>query len=78
MQALLLVFLILLIVGAARAGGPLFGGLKGSLPSARRSKCSDCVHARKVFDDGTLCGFGKSETFKNSVHVQNCVDHRRK
>lgn len=78
MQALLLVVLILLIVGAARAGGPLFGGVKDSLPGARRSKCSDCVHARKIFDDGTLCGFGRSETFKNAVHVGNCVDHRKR
>jgi hypothetical protein len=46
------------------------------LAGARKSKCSTCRFARKVFDDGTLCTFGTRETFKNNVHVQNCVDHR--
>jgi hypothetical protein len=40
-------------------------------------KCADCRHRRKIFPDGTLCGFGKRETFKNEVHVANCVDHQR-
>lgn len=42
-----------------------------------KSKCGSCRFCRKEFDDGTLCGFGEKETFKNPVHVQNCTDYRR-
>lgn len=40
-------------------------------------KCATCRHCRKLFDDGTLCGFGSRETFKNAVHVDNCMDYRK-
>ena len=45
------------------------------MTGTKRSKCQTCRHCRKAFDDGTLCTFGNRETFKNTVHVQNCVDH---
>jgi hypothetical protein len=75
----LAVVAVLLILRARQGGGAageagrpaggigrLFGG---------GSKCSGCRHAKRIFDDGTLCTFGNRETFKNSVHVSNCVDH---
>ena len=43
-----------------------------------RSKCATCLHCRKLFDDGTLCGYGSREVFKNQVHVENCMDYERK
>lgn len=55
------------------SGGKTSTGGLGHL-FAGRSKCSGCRHAKKIFDDGTLCTFGRRETFKNSVHVSNCID----
>ena len=43
-----------------------------------RSKCYTCRHCRKLFEDGTLCGYGSREVFKNQVHVENCMDYERK
>jgi len=41
-------------------------------------KCATCRHCRKLFEDGSLCAYGKSETFKNLVHIHNCVDYERR
>lgn len=49
-----------------------------SLSTRNRSRCSTCIHRRKIFEDGTLCGFGDKETFKTIVHVTNCRDHARR
>ncbi len=68
---------IQMILAALLLGGLLWWALRASgLGIGKRSKCADCVHCRKLFDDGTLCGFGPREVFKNEVQVNNCVDHR--
>lgn len=41
-------------------------------------KCKTCRHCRKLFEDGSLCGFGQRETYKTIVHVENCVDYERR
>ncbi|MBK8978889.1 MAG: hypothetical protein IPM29_23560 [Planctomycetes bacterium] len=61
---LIAVVLIAVVLSTRARGGP-----PGVL-----TKCRGCRHARKLFPDGTLCGFGKREVFKNEVHVGNCVD----
>ena len=37
-------------------------------------KCVDCIHCRKLFRDGVLCGFREKEVFKNPAHIDMCVD----
>lgn len=39
-------------------------------------RCASCRHCRKLFEDGSLCGYGQRETFKNIVHIENCPDHQ--
>ena len=53
------------------AGMPRFGKRR-----ARRVKCYDCLHQRKLFDDGVMCGYGDSEVFKNKRHIALCPDWR--
>lgn len=65
LRLLPLVLLIALIVWGIR-----------QMTGSKQAKCSTCRHCRQAFDDGTLCTFGNRETFKNTVHVQNCVDHQ--
>ncbi len=38
-------------------------------------KCADCIHCRKLFRDGVICGFREKEVFKNPAHIDMCVDH---
>jgi hypothetical protein len=42
-----------------------------------RLKCATCCHSRKLFKDGSLCGYGPEETFKKVVHINNCLDYRK-
>lgn len=42
--------------------------------AGKRLKCHDCRHARKLFDDGVMCGFGEREVFKNRRHIAMCPD----
>lgn len=49
-----------------------------SASSGRRDlKCADCIHCRKLFRDGALCGYGAREVFKNPAHIDMCVDYTR-
>lgn len=41
---------------------------------SRRFKCHDCLHRRRSFDDGVLCGFGSREVFKTRAHIAMCPD----
>jgi hypothetical protein len=50
------------------------GGLRMPRRAARRFKCHDCRHCRRLFDDGVMCGFGNREVFKNSRHIAMCGD----
>lgn len=40
----------------------------------RDIKCSTCRHAGLLDEDGVLCRYGARETFKNTVHIGNCLD----
>ena len=62
--------IIYLVVRFTRGGGMPRLRSRGS----RRFKCHDCMHRRKSFDDGVMCGFGSSEVFKNSRHIAMCPD----
>ena len=57
------VYMVVRALSAARAG---------------EFKCSTCRHCRKLFDDGSLCGYGSREVFKNAVHIANCTDYKKK
>ena len=48
------------------------GFYTGSGPDCRR-----CRNCKTLFDDGVICSFGDSETFKNEVHVANCNSFER-
>ena len=72
MRILMIVAVVGLFIWLIRSTG-MVGGIGGG----GGSKCKTCKHRRKVFDDGTLCGFGNKETFKNTVHVQNCIDYEK-
>ena len=65
---------VLAIVGLVSIFRSLLGG------GARRSefKCADCIHCRKLFHDGSLCGFGEKEVFKTPAHIDMCVDYTRR
>ena len=41
-------------------------------------KCATCRHCGTLSDDGVLCRFGRTETFKNTVHISNCMDYERR
>ena len=61
-----------LVLRLTRGGGlPRLGGR-----STRRVKCHDCLHQRRLFNDGVMCGFGDSEVFKNKRHIAMCPDWR--
>ena len=51
-------------------GGASLGGGGGSV------KCAGCVHCGRLDRDGVLCRFGRRETFKNHVHIANCIDFK--
>ena len=48
-------------------------------PRRRNSgfKCAFCLHCKTLYDDGVLCKAGKTSTFKNPVHINNCIDFVR-
>ncbi len=52
---------------------------KSSRKSRNRSgfKCEFCIHCGNVFDDGVNCLYRGKKTFKNAVHIQNCIDYER-
>lgn len=61
----------LAIVGFIAIARKMFGP-----GSARRDdKCADCIHCRKLYRDGVLCGFEAREVFKNPAHIDMCPDH---
>ena len=41
-------------------------------------KCATCRHCGQLFDDGSICVYGTRETFKNMVHIKNCVDYEKR
>ena len=47
----------------------------GSSALASDAKCRDCIHCRKLFRDGAMCGFGAREVFKNPAHIEMCPDY---
>lgn len=62
---------IWLVLRFTRGGGmPKFGKRRG------RVKCYDCLHQRKLFDDGVMCGYGDRQVFKNKRHIALCPDWR--
>lgn len=68
----------LLIFGLAALGlfalfRMLFGG--SATPDV---KCATCIHCRKLFHDGVMCGFRSKEVFKNPAHIANCTDWERR
>jgi hypothetical protein len=68
---LVLVAGIIYLVVRLTRGGRL-PRLRGGGP--RRFKCHDCMHQRKLFDDGVMCGYGDREVFKNARHIALCPD----
>ena len=66
----LFIAIVLFGVRLARRGGFRRG--------RRRFKCHDCRHARRLFDDGVMCGYGNREVFKNQRHIAMCPDWERK
>ncbi len=42
-----------------------------------RFQCATCCHCRKLFKDGSLCGYGPEDTFKKVVQIKNCLDYRK-
>ncbi len=48
------------------------------LPHRTRLRCESCRHCRKLFEDGSLCGYGTRETFKTIVHIENCPDYQKR
>ena len=71
--------LIRIAAGAAlvwfvwRVFGPLLGVSAEALGGGgARRQCTDCAHRVKEYDDGVICRFGRSETFKNDAHIANC------
>ena len=66
----LLAGIIYLVVRLTRGGGLPRLRSRGS----RRFKCHDCLHQRRLFDDGVMCGFGDREVFKNARHIAMCGD----
>jgi len=43
-------------------------------PAGADLKCAECIHCRKLFRDGVLCGFREKEVFKNLTHIDMCPD----
>ena len=66
-----LVIFALAVVGLAAILRNLFGGNRRPADL----KCADCIHCRKLFRDGVLCGFRELEVFKNPAHIEMCSDH---
>lgn len=58
--------------------GLIVWAIRRAVRSEAPTGCATCRHCRKLFDDGTLCGFGPREVFKNEVHVRNCTDYERR
>lgn len=50
----------------------------GGFGSSAKLQCATCRHCRKLFDDGSTCGFGPRETFKNETHIRNCIDYSKR
>ena len=50
----------------------------GGAPVVADVKCAECIHCRKLFRDGVLCGFGAKEVFKNPAHIDMCPDLTRR
>jgi hypothetical protein len=48
-----------------------------SSSSKSKFKCSTCRHCGRLDSDGVICRFGRKQTFKNPVHIQNCTDYER-
>jgi hypothetical protein len=71
MAALFRLLLVALIAfGAIAVFRWLFGG-------ARRPKvkCATCIHCRKLFDDGVMCGFKDKEVYKTPAQIDMCPYH---
>jgi hypothetical protein len=69
---------VLRILIFALAAVGLFAIVRAMFASARGprdAKCADCIHCRKLYGDGVLCGFGAKEVFKNPAHIEMCPDH---
>ena len=43
-----------------------------------RYKCRTCRYCGLLDEDGVVCHLGGRETYKNPVHISNCVDWARK
>ena len=43
-------------------------------PRRPRFKCATCRHCARLDADGVMCRFGDKETFKNPIHIENCID----
>jgi len=65
---------VLLFALAAVGLFAIIRSLIGRPQPGRDSKCADCIHCRKLFRDGVLCGFGAREVFKNPAHIDMCPD----
>ena len=65
-----LVLVALAVVGAIMILRRLFGRTRGS-----DVKCATCIHCRKLYHDGVMCGFREKEVFKNPAQINMCPDH---
>ena len=63
----------LVLLGGVVAAVLLWTGRR-SRRSSRRFKCHDCLHRRRTFADGVLCGYGNREVFKTPAHISMCPD----
>ena len=55
----------------------LYRFLKGFFGEPR-FRCASCRHCGSLDSDGVICRFGRRETFKNPVHIQNCMDYSQR
>lgn len=65
---------LLLLALAAVGAIVLFRWLFGGRPGAD-VKCATCIHCRRLFHDGVMCGFRDKEVFKNPAQIDMCPDH---
>ncbi|MEE8105992.1 MAG: hypothetical protein V3T86_10700 [Planctomycetota bacterium] len=64
-----LILLVLAAVGAIAIVRSLFGR-----PRVPDVKCATCIHCRKLFHDGVMCGFQEKEVFKTPAQIDMCPD----
>ena len=69
MEALLGVVVLVAVIAAI---GRLTRGRRQR--GGRQFKCHDCLHLRKGFDDGVMCGYGTREVFKTPANIRMCGD----